>query len=44
MQALEGRDLHLWSVGIMVLLVVAADFAERINYIPARRLRTAALG
>ena len=27
MQALEGRDLHLWSVGVMVLLVVAAGFA-----------------
>lgn len=27
MRALEGRDLHLWSVGLMVLLVVAAGFA-----------------
>ena len=27
MQTLEGRDLHLWSVGVMVLLVVAAGFA-----------------
>jgi diguanylate cyclase (GGDEF)-like protein len=30
MQALEGRDLHLWSVGVMVLLVVAAGFAALI--------------
>jgi len=27
MRALEGRDLHLWSLGVMVLLVVAAGFA-----------------
>jgi diguanylate cyclase (GGDEF)-like protein len=30
MQTLEGRDLHLWSVGLMVLLVVAAGFAALI--------------
>ena len=27
MRAVEGRDLHLWSLGVMVLLVVAAGFA-----------------
>jgi diguanylate cyclase (GGDEF)-like protein len=27
MRALEGRDIHLWSLGVMVLLVVAAGFA-----------------
>jgi diguanylate cyclase (GGDEF)-like protein len=27
MRALEGRDVHLWSLGVMVLLVVAAGFA-----------------
>lgn len=27
MRALEGRDLHLWSLGVMVLLVVTAGFA-----------------
>jgi diguanylate cyclase (GGDEF)-like protein len=30
MQALEGRDLHLWSVGVVVLFVVAAGFAALI--------------
>lgn len=30
MQVLEGRDLHLWSVGVLVLLIVAAGFAALI--------------
>jgi len=27
LRALEGRDVHLWSLGIMVLIVVTAGFA-----------------